>query len=842
MKIVFFHEKNQKFSGGLLQYFNLTNYLSSHTDHEVYYVDCYNTKIAELVKQTQINYVDVNQFNSNGFDDAVFITPPNYLFALLEKIGQLKNAKILLYDWHSYSATYLKNQFKDQSVDLGAIYQYIDQKNGIAFMDEPTRLAVQNILDYLPQKRYIPVTKEINTDRYSVLKRKKKDVISVAYLGRLDADKIFSVINIADNLMNLECECPIEFHIIGDGDRRNLINLSQYAGKITFIFTSYLMGEDMYSYLRDHVDILITMGTALLNGAELGIPSVVVPLKNRRFYTNQYVFLHDLRDYTLGWACDIIPQLAYNFMSLDDIIEKALGAKEKHGQMCYQYIRDNHQIAHSADLCLKWAQQTQLTVKELLELPGIKAQWSQFCTFHEKTGKPYIDFQNRIVGQRAVAKKGHYARLRENTVKAFDHSVGKLQKIWVLHLNRKKYQNVHDHYGQVVQKLREKAKEGNKLRAAFLVLYTTTFPSYPIYKIMSEDSRFETRLIAIPDVQRGIKHLRETYIKTLGELKEISGEVIEGYDMALDRYLDIGDDFDLVFFNNPYKGMVNPVHSVEHFLCMDVLTFYVNYGFFTLKYGRNIVKQDFYNYVWKVFIDSNENFLDLKKEQFIRGKNAVVSGYIKMDDMANANIEQKERKRILICPHHTVSGWTGSRMLALSNFLKYSEVILELPEKYPELDFVFRPHPLLFYNLVSAQIWTEEEKDQYIEKLNNFSNMMYDTCGDYLETFANSDAMIHDCGSFTAEYLFTEKPCCYLLKDESEIKEEFLPMGQECLKHYYKAFNKEDIYRFIEDVVIHEIDPLKEKRSRFSKEKLKFNYPNSAKFACQYIADQLFLS
>ena len=97
---------------------------------------------------------------------------------------------------------------------------------------------------------------------------------------------------------------------------------------------------------------------------------------------------------------------------------------------------------------------------------------------------------------------------------------------------------------------------------------------------------------------------------------------------------------------------------------------------------------------------------------------------------------------------------------------------------------------------------------------------MYDNNQDYLETFANSDTMIHDCGSFTAEYLFTNKPCCYMLKNVDDIKRKFLPMGQKCLDNYYKAFNKNDILNFIDNVVIKGIDPMKNQRDKGIKIKL----------------------
>lgn len=66
----------------------------------------------------------------------------------------------------------------------------------------------------------------------------------------------------------------------------------------------------------------------------------------------------------------------------------------------------------------------------------------------------------------------------------------------------------------------------------------------------------------------------------------------------------------------------------------------------------------------------------------------------------------------------------------------------------------------------------------------------------------------------------------------------FLPMGQKCLDNYYKAFNKDDILNFIDNVVIKGIDPMKNQRDKFLKE-LRLNYPNAGKRIVEYIKQEI---
>lgn len=203
-----------------------------------------------------------------------------------------------------------------------------------------------------------------------------------------------------------------------------------------------------------------------------------------------------------------------------------------------------------------------------------------------------------------------------------------------------------------------------------------------------------------------------------------------------------------------------------------------------------------------------------------------------MDRLANVPIHIRKRKKVIICPHHTVMGW---KTLDISNFLSYCDFFIDLPKLYSDIDFVFRPHPLLFSNLIENRMWTQQDVDNYITRMESSPNICYDNSGDYFELFANSDAMIHDCSSFIGEYLFTERPCCYMLKSTQEIEDVLLPMGIDCMEHYYKALCKEDILQFIDQVVVQGDDPLKEKREVFSRTQLKFNYPHSAQMVIDTI-------
>ena len=83
------------------------------------------------------------------------------------------------------------------------------------------------------------------------------------------------------------------------------------------------------------------------------------------------------------------------------------------------------------------------------------------------------------------------------------------------------------------------------------------------------------------------------------------------------------------------------------------------------------------------------------------------------------------------------------------------------------------------------------------------------------------------------------KPCCYMLKSEEAVKTTLVPLGQECMQQYYHAYNENDITDFIKKVVIEGIDPMKDKREEFVKNKLMVNYPHAAEATINMIKKEL---
>lgn len=397
--------------------------------------------------------------------------------------------------------------------------------------------------------------------------------------------------------------------------------------------------------------------------------------------------------------------------------------------------------------------------------------------------------------------------------------------------NEKTIKSTRQHYKEVEQKI--KNRNGQPLRFASYVVYDSTFAAYGLMDLMlNNPTNYSPKIVICPDVARGKENLKNQYKKTKDFFVKKYGKdfVLDGYDETTNTFFDYSSEFDIVYCANPYDSMVNEVHSIKYLSTQNVLPVYINYGClvdqYSYKYVMPLLEMSLF---WKVFADENYSLKDFHKYELCKGNNVEITGYAKMDALADCVIKKSKRKRVIIAPHHTIN----AKVLPLSNFLELSDFILELPRKYPNIDFIFRPHPLLFTNMVNEVGWKQSQVEDYIKSVEE-SGMIYSCGGDYLEIFANSDAIIHDCASFIMEYLYTSNPCCFVAKKQN--KDIFSKLGQNCLKYYYLAYNKNEILNFIDAVVQSETDPLKIKREKFLKEKIAINYPNVSKKILEIIS------
>ena len=378
-------------------------------------------------------------------------------------------------------------------------------------------------------------------------------------------------------------------------------------------------------------------------------------------------------------------------------------------------------------------------------------------------------------------------------------------------------------YEELAAACRAKLARGERLKVAFLVCDVSMFSGESVYVRLAADPRFDCSIAVAPRVTRGEKFLRETLAKTVDTLRKRYGDAVRAlYDPDAKTAAPL--DADIVFSTVVYEDQTLPDYTTERLSARALVAIlYYGYGGLFISnekktpYLPNIVLS------WRYFV-SNEatRRMNVEKNPLLAA-NAVTVGYAKMDRLATIPRREGGGKTILICPHHTLEKIPGE--LSLSTFIKNADLFQRLPEMFPEITFVFRPHPLLFPRLATAKWWGPKRTSDYERAMEAHSNVVFQRGGDYFESFRNSDALIHDCGSFLAEYFYTGCPQCYLLESEATL-EQFLPFARTLAEHVLKAYTDEEVVSFIRDVAAGR-DPDRESRAAFAAKEVCVNHPDA---------------
>ena len=212
----------------------------------------------------------------------------------------------------------------------------------------------------------------------------------------------------------------------------------------------------------------------------------------------------------------------------------------------------------------------------------------------------------------------------------------------------------------------------------------------------------------------------------------------------------------------------------------------------------------------------------------------LLEKYNRQDTPDVWRIKDQSVKRLIWAPHFTMEkvSWIAPR----SNFLWMSQLMLDVAERYKDrLQIAFKPHPRLKSELYRHPDWGAERTDAYYQRWELMENTQLET-GEFVDLFKSSDAMIHDSGSFTVEYLSVNKPVAFVTTDIDSLKAEHNKLGKASLEQHYIVGNEQEVMAFINDVVLDGRDLKAAQRTEFCKTVLK---PVVAVPPSQLIVDEI---
>ena len=397
---------------------------------------------------------------------------------------------------------------------------------------------------------------------------------------------------------------------------------------------------------------------------------------------------------------------------------------------------------------------------------------------------------------------------------AIGHGVYRMKCLWH-RLNASREARRDQAYIDSIDQRLEQLKHKKRITVMIFAMHPAYWHCDSLYKAMAAHERFDVSIVVCGEVQNGMGVMMKQMEMTCAYLDAKGYPYIRAYDHG--RWADLKTlvNPDIVMYAKPYDGVMPRQYRMNNFL--DRLFIYVPYGLSTVN-GAELCNTRLHAMAWMKIYDSE---LQFSNSALSRGNSRitgspVVDEFLAQRSCLDANPWKKmddegegHHKRIIWAPHHSVGGGT----LCYSNFLAVADDMVALAEEYADrIQVAFKPHPLLREVLYAHPQWGKERTDDYYRRWDTMVNTQLEQ-GQYAALFMPSDAMIHDCASFTAEYLITGNPVMYLAKGHHEST--LNDFGRRAFDLHYKGQTMADIRLFIDDVVCGGNDPMRPERISF---------------------------
>ena len=392
------------------------------------------------------------------------------------------------------------------------------------------------------------------------------------------------------------------------------------------------------------------------------------------------------------------------------------------------------------------------------------------------------------------------------------------------------HSEIHFYNKTILPKLLEEVRKKDIVNVGFITWNVSLWKHHSVYTLMAQNPKFNPIIILTPTPGKD-DLTQKNEIETMKSIFSQRGynvypEIQYNY---LHYQLDI--KLDILFLPQPYINHLSE-ELTKYILC------YIPYGFSTTSSFKWCEDTFLQNIFWKVFQSSEISIKEAAKITYNHARNRVYTGYAFGDELSSPKLTDynpwkntgKSLKKIIWAPHFSI----GDAFLKTSNFLRLYDIMFDIAEKFSdEIQIAFKPHPYLFSKLCEHPDWGKEKTLEYYQKWKDLPNGQLDT-GIYTDLFKTSDAIIHDCGSFTVEYLYTNKPCFYIMTPTDTRDIDIL--GKEALDCYYKGTTIKEIEDFIQKVVLNNQDYMKDKREVFYN---KYLLPPNGKSAAENILDEI---
>ena len=386
-----------------------------------------------------------------------------------------------------------------------------------------------------------------------------------------------------------------------------------------------------------------------------------------------------------------------------------------------------------------------------------------------------------------------------------------------------------------LQKLRKK----DKIKIGFVLYDSSMWCGDDLYNLFAKDERFEPTVFLCQRreaLTNNIMH--NVFLRDIDTLKSHGLNLV-----VVEKLTEPVPAQDVLIFLTPYTERTANTFAPWKLTVKTLIT-HIIYSLAVSVRDTGYYKLPIFRIVWKIFFPSIVNLKMYGQRNPLLVPRSLYSGYPRIDvfyknpDTLNFTwkMTRPDAKKIIWAPHHSIN-----QVTKWATFQWNYKFMYEFAKAHPEISWVVKPHPNLAFRAIQNNVFPSVEAfEEYLQAWNALPNAQVYTGAYYQAIFATSDGMIHDCGSFTAEYQYVNKPMIYLTRKGTKFNE----LGTAILKASYLVDGKdfEAIAAMIQRIFIEGDDYKAAERKEVFDEYL--NYPKvndmlASEFIYKSIADDL---
>jgi hypothetical protein len=372
---IFYHEFDSMSSGTAVVILNLIKGLVQKKQKVLFFAHL-NGVLHGNLKDLDTNFLmvinnDKYSIHSNkhlvSSRDIIITTHYYSIFGIFKK----NNPKIIFYcvNINSLSrANFYFNKLKLNNLTKKLVKHSVDG-NGLLFIDKYAWEENERILETsIANPAFLPIPVEV--PRCNLWKQKENpcNELSFSYVGRAANWKIYPIRKVLKDISVLfpDNNQKISFHIVTDNAEvfmKQIADIDERSVRI--FFRENLSQKELSDFLLENSCLHFAMGTSALDGAKLGIPTVLLDFSFDEFPDNYlYNFLYSTEGNSVGtWIKNKTVLQGYTIRELLGFVKNKERIAEL-SDLSYSYVKNNHQLSVVTDTLIHFSEQCQMDLKK----------------------------------------------------------------------------------------------------------------------------------------------------------------------------------------------------------------------------------------------------------------------------------------------------------------------------------------------------------------------------------------------------------------------------------------------------------------------------------------------